>query len=430
MVAGKDVCLRRLSKGDRALEVRFNRFLGNDRVTTERIIEGWGEGTLAATKDHHVLAIQDTSEINFSTTPQRRRGLGEIGKGNGHGVLLHPMLAVDADNGTCLGLLSGKIWTRKGRRAVSHDLRDLSDKESQRWIETALASKPLLADAAMVTFIGDRENDLFAFYASVTDQSCQAIVRSMHDRMLAKGISLYTAIEDMAVVEQRAIPLPARARRPERLALLGLRFGTVHLARPQTKFLRHLPESVSLTVVDVRETDPPTGTEPLHWRLLTTHRVMNAEDAWRIVEWYKQRWLIEQFFRVLKMQGFKLEDSQISTADRLIKLVAIAAKAAVITIQLLQARNGQGHQLICLVFNTDGVATLTALNQQYEAHSKRLRNPHPTASLAWAAWIIGRLGGWDGYPSSKPPGPITFKHGLEHFHAVAAGWALRNVCMP
>ncbi|WP_246757025.1 transposase, partial [Bradyrhizobium neotropicale] len=56
------------------------------------------------------------------------------------------------------------------------------------------------------------------------------------------------------------------------------------------------------------------GVEPLHWRLLTSHRIANAQDAWRIVEWYKQRWIIEQFFRVLKTQGFKLEDSQIGTA--------------------------------------------------------------------------------------------------------------------
>jgi len=430
MVAGKDVCLRRLSKGDRALEVRFNRFLGNAKVTTDRIIESWSECTVAATEGRHVLAIQDTSEINFSTTPQRRRGLGEIGKGNSHGVLLHPMLAVDADNGNCLGLLSGKIWTRNGRRTVSHDLRDLSDKESQRWIETALASKPLLTDAAMVTFIGDRENDIFAFYASVTDGHCHAIVRSMHDRLLANGTGLYAAIECMSVRDSRPIRLPARVRRPERLAPLELRFGTVDLARPQTKFLRHLPKSLLMTVVDVREIDPPAGVEPLHWRLLTTHHVANTEDAWRIVEWYKRRWVIEQFFRVLKTHGFKLEDSQIGTADRLLKLVAIAAKAAVVTIQLVQARDGRGHQPIHLAFNANQVDVLTALNQRIETKSKCLKNPHPPDSLAWAAWIIGRLGGWDGYQSSKPPGPITFKHGLEYFNAVTEGWSLQNVCMP
>ena len=171
MVAGKDVCLRRLARGVRAREVRFNRFLGNAKVTTERVIESWSEGTAAAAEGRHVLAIQDTSEINFATTAKRRRGLGEIGHGNGRGVLLHPMLAVDAENGSCLGLLSGQVWTRKGRRTVSHDLRDLSDKESQRWIATALAAKPLLAKAAMVTALGDRESDIFALYASAAEQA-------------------------------------------------------------------------------------------------------------------------------------------------------------------------------------------------------------------------------------------------------------------
>src|SRR6202048_894235 len=116
MVAGRDGCLRRLAKGNRAREVRFNRFLGNAKVTAARVIESWSEGTAGAGEGRHILAIQDTSEINFATTAKRRRGLGEIGKGNGRGVLLHPMLAVDAEKGRCLGLLRGQGWDRQGRR--------------------------------------------------------------------------------------------------------------------------------------------------------------------------------------------------------------------------------------------------------------------------------------------------------------------------
>src|ERR1700730_17350847 len=170
MVAGKDVCLRRLAKGNRAREVRFNRFLGNAKVTSARVIEGWSEGTAAGGGGRHILAIQDTSEINFATTAKRRRGLGEIGHGNGRGVLLHPMLAADGESGRRLCLLSGQVGTRKGRCTVSHDLRGISDKESQRWIATALAAKPLLAKAAMVIVLGDRESDIFALYASAARQ--------------------------------------------------------------------------------------------------------------------------------------------------------------------------------------------------------------------------------------------------------------------
>ena len=90
-----------------------------------------------------MLAIQDTSEINSRPRRTAARARRDRQRQQPR-VLLHPMLAVDAENGICLGLVSGQVWTRKGRRTVSHDQRDLSDKESQRWIATALAAKPLL----------------------------------------------------------------------------------------------------------------------------------------------------------------------------------------------------------------------------------------------------------------------------------------------
>jgi hypothetical protein len=114
IVARQNICLRQLSEGNRAQEVCFGRFLANDKVTAERVIEGWSEPTRSAVTGRHVLALQDTSEFNFRTTPTRRRGLGEIGKGVGRGLLVHAMLAVDADTGNCLGLTSGTVYTRQG----------------------------------------------------------------------------------------------------------------------------------------------------------------------------------------------------------------------------------------------------------------------------------------------------------------------------
>ena len=119
MVARPSVCLRRLARGRRAAQVGFGRFLANTKVTTERLIEGWGAQTAVAVAGRHVLAVHDTSEFNFRTTPKRRRGLGKIGKGGGHGVLLHAMLALDAGTGGCLGLVAGRIWTRRGRVKVT-----------------------------------------------------------------------------------------------------------------------------------------------------------------------------------------------------------------------------------------------------------------------------------------------------------------------
>ena len=98
MVHAGTTCVRRVAEGKRRREVQFNRLLANPKVTVERLVSGWSEATGAAVAGRHVLAIQDTSEINFRTTRARTRGLGEIGKGVGRGVLLHAMVAVEADS--------------------------------------------------------------------------------------------------------------------------------------------------------------------------------------------------------------------------------------------------------------------------------------------------------------------------------------------
>ena len=76
------------------------------------------------------------------------------------------------------------------------------------------------------------------------------------------------------------------------------------------------------------------------------------------------------------------------------------------------------------------IEVLERLHAGFEGKSEKQTNPHPKPSLAWASWIIARLGGWDGYASSKPPGPITFKHGLDYFRVLAKGWRLRDPCIP
>ena len=98
--------------------------------------------------------------------------------------------------------------------------------------------------------------------------------------------------------------------------------------------------------------------------------------------------------------------------------------------QLMQARSAPGREPATLAFGHDEIAVLDRLNAELQGTTKLQKNPHRNKSLKWGSWIIAKLGGWDGYSSSKPPGPITFKHGLEEFHAIVAGWSLRDVCIP
>jgi hypothetical protein len=434
MVHAGSVCLRRLADGRRPCEVQFNRFLANRKVTVERLMTGWGEPTAAAAAGRHVLAIQDTSEINFRTTRGRTRGLGEIGKGVGRGVLLHAMVAVDADNQACLGLVAGDIWTRQGRVSVPHRKRPLAQKESRRWVETAGAAKTVLASATTVTMVADREADLYALWALVPrlgspGPGIHVLGRVHYDRSLAGGGTLTTIAQHWPLADTRRLTLRERHDRPAREARVELRFGALAIARPRDGD-PDLPAQVELSLVEVSEPDPPPGAEPVKWRLLTTHAVPDAATAWQIVAWYRARWIIEQLFRLLKKQGLRLEDSQVETAERLLKLVAIATLAAALTLQLLQARDAGPAEPASIALTDDELGTLDALQAGYTGNTPLQNNPHPHRSLAWAAWLIARLGGWDGYPSSRPPGPITFKNGIDKLRLLAQGWGLRNVCMP
>jgi len=430
MVMRKSVCVRKLSCGRRAVEVGFGRFLANRNVTVQAVMESWSDQIAASACGRHVLAIQDTSDIKFATSEDNRRGLGRVKSGKVFGLSLHAMLGVDADSGVCLGLVAGEVWTRGPEKKADHHKRPLAQKESRRWIETARTAKEVLSGAATITVIGDREEDFFAAWALVPEGHVHLLTRLMHDHALVQGGTVRQASGLVAIADRQTLELRERTSRKARKVKLALRFGTVALQRSKNTPDKDLPKSVSVSFVEAIEENPPKGVEPVHWLLLTTHKIEVAADAWRIVGWYKQRWIIEQFFRVLKSQGLRIEDSNLQTAQRLEKLVAIAAKAAAIVIQLVQARDQRDHQPASLAFSASEIDALAALNRSLEGKTLLQKNPHPKASLAWAAWIIAKLGGWDGYKSSRPPGPITFHDGLTQFRAIAAGWELRDLCMP
>ncbi len=425
MISRKSTCLRQLAGGRRSDVVRFGRFLANPRVTADRLIEGWGDRIGPVCSGRHILAIQDTSEVKFRTTATQRRGLDKVGKGMSHGLLLHAMLAVDADTFGCLGLVSGEIWTRAGLRSVPHARRPLADKESGRWLSTPVAAKEFLHNAAMVTVVADRESDIYAEWARIPAPDFHLLTRAMQDRVILEGGRLSTA--DLTLAGDTEFVIRAQPGRPERRATLRMRFGQVTIKRPHQTLEKGMPDAIPLRLVEVAEVNPPRNYKPIMWRLLTTHEVTDAAQAWQIVEWYRQRWIIEQFFRILKQQGLRLEDSQLASADRLLKLTAVAALAACTTLQLVQARNGHSGEHCNVAFTSSEIRTLEKLHPQLEGSTAVQKNPHQPHSLAWASWIIAKLGGWDGYRSSRPPGPITLGNGLQQFNAIAYGDTLKNV---
>src|SRR5207245_8751445 len=91
--------------------------------------------------------------------------------------------------------------------------------------------------------------------------------------------------------------------------------------------------------------------------------------GWLIVLGDRLRWSIEQLFRVAKSRGLGLEDSQMATAEGLMKLTAAALKAACIDMQLVQERDGQHGLPASTVFAPAESATLEALNPTLEGNT-------------------------------------------------------------
>ena len=425
MRARRTVCLRRLGDGH-AGEVRYSRFLNSPHVTPTEMLATTANHCAARVAGRHVLAIQDTSEINYQAHAGRCRGLGLASNGSDLGFFIHPCLVVDAAHGGIIGLAGGRVWKRQGKISTDRKKRAIADKESQRWIDVARDSVETLSAAATVTVVCDREGDIYDLFAAVAaaGQRAHLLVRAARDRSLADEEDLLFAHADALPERHRyQIEVPAKQGQKKRTATVVLGFDRVEINRP-ARTARSLPDRIGLNVVVVRETNSPQGAEPVRWVLLTTHAINSLADALEIVRLYRLRWHVEQLFRTLKTDGFDVEDSQVVEGHALMNLVTAALIAAMQTLQLTLARDGATRQPASDGFNETELKVLRRIEQNLPGKTAKQLNPHPPDSLAWAAWIIARRGGWTGYASQKPPGPKTIHLGLTEFQAMVQGWLL------
>jgi hypothetical protein len=424
------VCLRQL--GDtRAEQVAFRRFVANDRVTISKMAVHQRGRVAAACRGRHVLVIQDTSEINYESQRGRKRGLGTVGNGRDVGLFVHPLLAVDAERGHCLGLLDVQVWRRFKAKSKDYRKQPIEEKESYRWLKGAQRAKAALGKAALVTVIDDREGDIYEKWARLPDRRTQLLTRASRDRAMVGGGTLFAAMADLPEKHSYSLDLPARpGKRQARQARLTVRFGNVRIRRPQSCSDRDAPEEIELSAIEVVERDPPAKETPVHWRLLTTHAIETVAQAMTVIGWYRQRWHIEQLFRTVKSQGLGVEESVAEDGEALEKLAVIALIAATISMQLVLARASPNHdQPASHVFDDRQIKVLQALQAKLQGRTVKQQNPYPPESLAWAAWSIARLGGWTGYESERSTGPITMSHGLNRFNAIAEGYFLdQDVC--
>jgi Transposase DDE domain len=421
IVATGSLVVRKIGM-DRAGEMAVHRFLSSPFVSVGSIVETIAARTAEQCAGRRIVAIQDTTEINFKDRSARRRGLGPGANGHDPGFFLHPIIAVDADDEAVIGLLGAQIWTREQDRVGSRRDRPIADKESVRWLNGCATTAELLAEAASVTMIADRESDIYELFTGCPDR-LQLIVRAAQDRSLADGGLLFGALAEAPELARRSVRVaPRRPGDAGRMAVVAIRAGCVRIACPKRhKASSSLPRDITLTLVEAIEIDPPNSKEAIVWHLLTTHAAADATAAVAIIDLYRLRWRIEQVFRALKSDGMQLDDTQLANAERLFILAAMGLAAAVRTIQLVDARDGSSRPASDVV-DPALMPALQAISKSREGATQRQKNPHPPHSLAFVAWVAARLGGWNCY--GKPPGPKTMRDGWRELAAMLFGYAM------
>ena len=401
------------------------RFFENDAIEPEAIREAHQQATLERVRRAPlVLALQDTSTLNYTTHPQTK-GLGPIGTRRQKiiGLLLHSTLAV-TPSGQPLGMLHTAVRARDPKAAGAAQRRHAkatAEKESQKWLDSLTTCQQLAGDCphTLLVNIADREGDLYDLFAqalaSTAAPRVHLLVRSKHNRKLVgQERGLWTVLARTPSQGQIQVRVGRRGDQPARLATLAIRFAPVTLQAPARKAGQ---APLQLWAIEARELRPPKGASPIVWRLLTTLPVASLEEACTRVRWYAQRWQIEVIHKVLK-SGCHIEQRQLETAERLERALAVDQVVAWRLLALCKAAREQPDAAVRAWLSQAEWQALWC-----QVHQRPTPPQHPPSVRQAVRWIA-QLGGFLARKGDGEPGPITLWRGLHRLHDLTAMWRL------
>jgi hypothetical protein len=339
--ANPGASLPTIAGGEGALEGTY-RFFRSEHVSAEAIQAAHARCSAArASEVDGVLVAHDSTEFNFG---EFRTELGRAGRGRSKGFYGHFSLAVTAgEEHFPLGVVAQEsiFRDRKRNRSKTQDERQFDPaNESLRWGRGKDRAEEVLGSKRPIHLM-DREADHYLLLAEMQHAGSRFVVRMSEDRVLAEGCETHTAREALEIVEPaawREVKLSPRRRsslpsyrknypeRDERTSLLEFSATQVTLRRPSSS--RQSPhQTVTLNLVHVREVDPPEGAKPVEWRLWTSLPVDTEKQIEAVVDHYRARWIIEEFFKALKT-GCDFESRQLRSRASLLKALAVFTAVA------------------------------------------------------------------------------------------------------
>jgi hypothetical protein len=310
------------------------RFFRNEHVKPEALFAAHADETkLRAAQASGVVIAHDTTTFVFGG---ERKALSRMA-GKGRGFLGHFALAIDAASAMPLGVVHCEAVVRgdevKKRKKVGPG--DETN-EALRWNRAARAMHEMLPNAVHVM---DREADSYALLDEMLTRGQNFVVRLSQRERRAEGGAIGKLARTAPVVAEREVWLSARsappgpaqrqrhpARRARQATLEISAYPRAELLRPQTCGTDYSPRIV-INVVRVIETKPPRGAEPVEWLLYTSLPVDTPEQILAVVDAYRQRWLIEEFFKALKT-GCIYEQRQLETLHGLLIVLALSVPIA------------------------------------------------------------------------------------------------------
>jgi hypothetical protein len=412
---------------DAELEAAY-RFFGNNRVAPEEILAPHSrESARRAGELPQVLVIHDTTVFEFSGQT-KRKGLGHLIRPTAQGFFGHFSLAVTADGERRpLGLLALEtIFRLKRRVGHSNWSPDKSLGESARWVRGLEASELQLQGRVQSIHVTDREGDQYALLEALLTGKRRFVIRSFQDRRLAGDdqARLRAVASAARVTLRREVPLSPRPKiegpkgerhsaRRHRMARLSFAATTVDLRCP-TDVSRAGPPSLRVNVIHVFEPKPPPGECPVEWFLLTNLPIDSEDEIAFVVDCYRARWTIEEYFKALKT-GCLFEKRQLESAHSLLNALAIFAPVAW-RLLLLRHLARSRHR-------TPATDALT----QYQLGVLRAvaKKPLPSRpSTRDVMLAIAALGGH--IKSNGDPGWLVLGRGLHDLLLLELGWRLRQ----
>lgn len=410
-------------EGDKAELAASYRFLNNEAVKPERIIEGALDKVLGQIRGlKTVLCVQDTTELDFSR--RQAEGLGQIGNGCNEGLLQHSALAVDPEAGL-LGVLHVNTHVRhKKPKGETRRQSQARRNEGQVWSEAARAVGRLDTGTARVLHVCDRGADIFGFMETCEQLGHGHVVRAMHDRKTKEGRRLWEHMDARGKAGELTVKVPMKKKGQKRTgwreAKAIVKHAPVQIEAPRNDPRYAESKPLKVWAVQVVEQEAPAGCEPVEWMLLVSEAINDVQDAYKAIGYYKRRWTIEEWHRCLK-QGCGVEKTQLRDGEAIKRL---AAMKSVVATRLLQVREQARDEE-----KAKEPAHKHVPEMQVKALEKMKGKKWEQISVGEYWEAVARLGGWLGRKNDAPPGWLVIWRGYEQLELIALGLSLATKSM-